>query len=191
MKTVVLVLLLVAASGARVSGIAAGEDRGDAGIGVARCIVVLEPNCSCTPLLEIDKDCTNSWLNPCTTEQVTPGVPNSPECNAITGCKNLINCQMTAGQVSITESSTAICTSNCTSFTVQKNNGEEGTLAIGAGAAIVIDVGGSPVACTDVDNEEANGDEITIICEPQLSPSYTCTVTVTDKCLKCGGSSDG
>jgi len=148
-------------------------------------VVVLMANCSCTPTLEVGEiDCGPWDLGSCFYVDVDVGTPNEPECNAIVDCPNLVNCHGDTGAISLSFDE------NCTveggdRLDVDVNGAFVGTFT--ASTTLVVNIGGDAVACTNADNEEGSGDEVTVRLGSGGSGFQSCTFKVVDKCLKCGG----
>lgn len=140
-------------------------------------------NCKCTPALKetlAECDPTEN-MSDCYSVSVSVGEANSPECNAVELCTTLINCDAGKGQVSITIVSPAVapCPS-AGSIGISLNGTSVGSVAAGSGATLSFAVGGDAVACTDVDNEEGNGDVIRV-----GVGAVWCEFEVRDGCKKC------
>jgi hypothetical protein len=154
-------------------------------------VLVVYVDCSCTPGLTTDSldcfDLNNCGFGDCLDIDLDAGTPNSPECNAISGCETLVNCQNTGGQITLSLTATCGCTCN-NGVNVYSNPGGVFKGTFTSDSSLSFGVGGSAVACTNIDNQEGNGEEFKIQCNNGgggLDP--WCTIKVYDTCAGCGG----
>lgn len=152
-----------------------------------RRLVVLVPNCACVNSLVAGKvECDSESFSSCWKVSLSDGTPNSPKCNAIEDCAELVNCDAGVGAATvIPQCNDPKCQAVFASFEVLVDDLEVGTMTCGA-LGIIVPVGGSPVACTSADNSEGQGNKITVR-TPATPNSYKCTIEIKDSCKKCGG----